>query len=558
MLLDTFISIFESDTEGLRRGYEQAQRSTDEIVETMERADDQAKITSRSIASMLARAAAGFISLAAVNRGIQGAINRSSEIYALNQTAEAIGTNVTALDAFSKAIVDSGGTAQGATSTIENLYKSIGQAALNAESQQGKALAATGVALRNAQGEYRDTLDIALDLSDAMQSMGGPEAEGIAQQLGLSDRRTIEVMIQGRQELERTMRAHKEYGGITQEAAEQAIAFSDASSYLSQGLGALRDRVVTRLMPAITWLYERLGELVRWMHDNEAFVQGFFIALSGIIARRFLPVMISAAASVWAAAAPFIAVGAAIALAAAAFALIYDDIVNFMRGNDSLIGQIVEQYPALGRVIMWLVETAQALFQTLAGAVRWVGEQFGVHIGGIMDVIRLFVRILLETLNTVAEWGIAFVQPFQTAADKIIGIFEWLGAQVNKLMGPIKDSIEWVAGFLGLGDSGDDPDTFPDAPDSTTRDQGELALPPELGGAQQMLNQAANEPMNSVTRESITNQYRQGNRSSEVSVGEINVHTQATDAQGVAREVGTALEEQLRMVNAEFASGIDR
>lgn len=562
-LIDTFVSVFTSDTDGLRQGREEARRSTDDIVKGMKEADDQANKTSRSVASMLTRAVAGIASIEGARRALQGILNRSEEIHLLNQTAEAIGTNVTQLDAFAKAVQDSGGESQAAISSIENMYRALGEAAVNATGSQAQALARSGVQLRDSQGDYRDTIDIMLDLSEAMSEMGGPEAENIAQQLGISDRRTIETMIQGRQELERTMRSHAEYGAVTAEAAERAGELDSATNRLGQGMGALRDRVVVAVLPAITWVVERLGDWARWIYENQTVVEGFFIAIAGIVARRFLPVMVSAASSVWALIAPF-ALAAAVALGlGAAFVLIYDDIRNFIAGNDSLIGQIAEEYPAIGRLIEWLGGVFKEVFAAIGLILDWLGEQFGMSINGIGDVIRLLVRILLGSLNQIIEWGEDFVQVFRDAADAVVSIFQWLGEQVGRLLQPIRDSFEWVGEGVNRVKSwlpGGGDEEFHPAPDTTTIDQGALALPEDVRqgalSAAQYMSQVQSEPMNSVTRESINNRtQRTENR---VEIGEVTVNTQATDAKGVAVAVGDELREQMRMVNSEFSTGVER
>ena len=70
-LIDTFVSIFSADTDELRRGHEQARRSTDDIVEGMKAADEQANKTSDSIGRMLTRAAGFLVSAIAAERTLQ-------------------------------------------------------------------------------------------------------------------------------------------------------------------------------------------------------------------------------------------------------------------------------------------------------------------------------------------------------------------------------------------------------------------------------------------------------------------------------------------------------
>ncbi|MFX3916327.1 hypothetical protein ACJBW5_10320, partial [Streptococcus suis] len=86
------------------------------------------------------------------------------------------------------------------------------------------------------------------------------------------------------------------------------------------------------LLPAITWVIDKLGDLVKWFGENQTVITGFFIAIAAVAAYMYLPAMLAAAAATLAATCPFIAIGAAIGAAAAMFALIYDDIMNFIEG----------------------------------------------------------------------------------------------------------------------------------------------------------------------------------------------------------------------------------
>src|SRR5699024_6427901 len=130
--------------------------------------------------------------------------------------------------------------------------------------------------------------------------------------------------------------------------------------------------------------------------------------------------MVSAAASVWATIAPFATIAAAIIAVGAAFALIYDDIRNFIAGNNSLIGQISEEYPAIGRLIERFGAVAREVFAAVGEVLDWLNDQFDISISGIGDIIRLLVRILLGSLNQIIEWGEDFVQVFRDAADTVV------------------------------------------------------------------------------------------------------------------------------------------
>ena len=61
-----------------------------------------------------------------------------------------------------------------------------------------------------------------------------------------------------------------------------------------------------------------------------------------------------------------------------------------------------------------------------------------------------------------------------------------------------------------------------------------------------------------MTSSAISNTVASTNRETNVQVGEVVVNTQATDAEGIARDVGGSLNEQLAQVDAEFSTGVAR
>ena len=66
---------------------------------------------------------------------------------------------------------------------------------------------------------------------------------------------------------------------------------------------------------------------------------------------------------------------------------------------------------------------------------------------------------------------------------------------------------------------------------------------------------ASHDAMNPITSQAISNQSNVKNESN-VSIGEIKVETQATDAQGMASGVKDALQDQLADFNQQNSTGV--
>jgi hypothetical protein len=65
-------------------------------------------------------------------------------------------------------------------------------------------------------------------------------------------------------------------------------------------------------------------------------------------------------------------------------------------------------------------------------------------------------------------------------------------------------------------------------------------------------------PYNATTSGSISNSVATSRRETNVQVGEVIVQTQATDADGISRDIGGSLNSQLESLDDEFSTGVDR
>ncbi len=129
--------------------------------------------------------------------------------------------------------------------------------------------------------------------------------------------------------------------------------------------------------------------IVDWAGEHKDFVVGFFGAIAAVVAAIYLPAMIAAAAATLAATWPILAIGVAIVAAAAAFALIYDDIMNFIAGNDSMIGQIFEKYPMIKEIVFGLIDAFKQMGSAVGAVFEFIGEMWKLQFDFIMQGVEM-------------------------------------------------------------------------------------------------------------------------------------------------------------------------
>ncbi|MDF4667690.1 hypothetical protein P3526_25790, partial [Vibrio parahaemolyticus] len=188
-------------------------------------------------------------------------------------------------------------------------------------------------AMANAFTDTEDPIEQLLKTADKVKGMSFEGAQKELEKLGVVDEKTIELMMKGREELERTMGVQKQFSGINDESIESSIQLNAVMNKFDQLAAQLKNNFLEIIIPVlakgITWF----DKLVSFCIENKDFVIGFFSAIGSAVAIYYLPAMISAAVATLATALPILAIAAVIGLLATAFKLVYDDIMNFISGN---------------------------------------------------------------------------------------------------------------------------------------------------------------------------------------------------------------------------------
>lgn len=530
-------------TKGIPAAVEEAkvQRS---LRDALKKTDEKYQKAGESVAGFAKKALGAVGVLMSLTAIIGESVSRSADIEAMDKLGKKINIATADVDAFSGSMAELGGTRDAAQADMEAMAKSFGFAG--------------------------NSMEKILQTADKVQGMKFDKAKATLSALGVSDDKTVELMMKGRKELERMMGAQKEYSGITKDSIEQSISFNKSMRSFEQSSGLLKNSFMELVIPILAKGLTWINKFVGFCKENKTLVTGFFIAIGIAIAAYYVPPMIAAAAATLAATWPIIAIVAIIALLAAAFALVYDDIMNFIDGNDSMIGRILDKYPGLKAVILALWDVFKKLFNFIIDVAVIVGKAAVDAFNLIVDGGKTLWNWLLGFIRSLSNWGKSFQGVFETVSDAVVGIFKWLWKQIEAYLGWISKGLDkikngWatVKGWFGGGDDTEIEQTV----NRTVNEQGQIEydLPPEktiseedaATMAQAMtahLYGMSNDPMNPVTSQAINNQSATRNETN-VSIGELKVETQATDAQGMASGVKDELGSQLQDLGHQTDTG---
>lgn len=491
-LLDEFLIRWVSDTGALDRDLDTSGKKSEELNKKLTDTEGVAKRVGQNLATLASGALAGIAAAIGASSLVQNAIARAEDIVAIDQTAQALGVAVGEVDAFGKAMETMGLDAQGARDSLTDMGESIGEAMQDIESGRAKTFTALGISLKDIDGQAIGATEGIFRLADAVQGLDRSAAVFRIKELGITDNRMVEAILKGRVELERIIDIQKQQGVITREQAEQARRYTETMNQFRASTRSVSDGIAQALIPALTKIVEWLTVIVQWVGENKNFIIGFFAAIAGIVTALYLPAMIAAAAATLAATWPILAMIAAVAAVAAAFALAYDDIMAFVEGNDSFIGQIFEKFPAVEAAVFAIIDAFKLMGTIVSGV--WEGILASVRFA--VDFITAAISQIVAGIGKAGEIGMK------------------------------------IASFFGIG-GGESVDM-----------------------ANTQLASAEASPLNSTTSSAISNSSNV--RENNVTIGEVRVETQATDAKGVAAGLNSELGSQLSDMNAEFSSGVDR
>lgn len=478
---------------------------------------------------------------------ISDATARAAEIESIDKLGREINITTQDVDAFSGSVAALGGTRSAAQADLSAMAKAFGFAG--------------------------DSMEKVLQTADKVQGMSFSEAKKTLGGLGVEDNGTVEMLMKGREELSRMMETQKDYGGITRESIEQSISFNNAMLSLEQSAGLLKNSLMGMLIPALAQALDWLEKIVVFAKENKNFVTGFFIAVATVVTGKYVHAMKLAQISTWTAMLPVMAVVARILLLAAVFALVHDDIMNFIDGNDSMIGRILDSYPGLKAVILTVWEAFVVLFDFIMSVIGVVADIVVAAYNTMNTALNEFIDWLTASIQGVMAWGAEFEAVFDTVSDAVVGIFTWLWEQIEEILGWISKGMDlvkegWstVKGWVGMGDSAEIEQNVNRT--VTTKGKLEYSIPetPSLSEEETLklagqitghVTTLAANPMASLTSGTISNQSAVSNENI-ISVGEISIVAKDGDPQTIAADIVEVLRQHIENMGHEYNSGMEK
>ncbi len=321
-IIDSLIVELGLDAKNFSSSQQTAVGKLKELEKAGEKTEKSVKDTSKSFGD-LTRSLGSFLAVIGGTVAIKHFISDFIESNAaLERLSKNLGLSVSTISAWSNTTEKLGGSSQALQGTLDMLSKSQTQLMLTGESSLIPYMSALGISLADVQGKARPVTDILLDLSDRFSHMDRTTANNLGRMMGL-DQGTLNILLQGRKELELEISRQKEQTAVTKEQATQAQKFQTQIIGIKQQFQALGRTLFMEAAPYLEKVFKVLATFVGWMKEHEQFVADF------------LKVMAVGLAAIALAAAPIDLTVVAVLALAAGIALLWDDYQTWAKGGNS-------------------------------------------------------------------------------------------------------------------------------------------------------------------------------------------------------------------------------
>lgn len=279
-IIDALVVTLGLDASGFKTGTRQVDESLDRTRKGTDRTAKEIEASGIRAAQFVNRLKAEFIGLFATitaGKGLANFISDSvSGTAALGRMAANLNMSARELDGWSKAAEAFGGTAQGVQSSMQGIAAGIQQFALTGQSDLIPIFRTLGVEVADGTGKVRDYREIMLDVADKLKGMKPQEALAFGKMLGL-DEGTINLLRQGRTGVQDLVAEFTRASGVSQKSVEASQRIQKQMALFRQQMEGVGQSLYEAMGPGLERITGDLGDLSQWLSDHREEISQVFL-----------------------------------------------------------------------------------------------------------------------------------------------------------------------------------------------------------------------------------------------------------------------------------------
>lgn len=375
--------------------------------------------------------------------------------------AEQIGISVEDLDAYGTAATLAGGSAESMSNSLYQLSIRASEASRGMGSGV-EAFGILGISATDANGNLKDTIQLTMEVSKAMQGMDKARQIELADKLGLSG--AIRLLQQGPNEIQNLVDGVKDLGVTTDEDAKIAAEFQDSLTNIWKVIKQGSKLITAEFAPIMTDLSDQFLEFWKTNKDiikqrlpdfiekiskamkflviiTGAFIGAQLVGLMGSLVKSFN----GFGAMVGMVNKKLLLIPSLIALVIAGILIAAEDAKTFFEGGDSYFGDWLKKFPEFRNQIL-IVASA---FATVWDIVKMIGSGLGQI---IMVISNLSFENIQTTIAMIPQWFGFIISDLMAKFDEFINYlaerFPVIGGTLKTVIDGVKSTLETISAII--------------------------------------------------------------------------------------------------------------
>lgn len=399
-ILDTFFIMFEGDAKGAEAASKKAEAAgvgaAHNITKAMAEQVVETKIAEHEVGILrhhlgllheqghkfFEELLVAYASYEVFEKLAESVTHTAEEMHKLGETAELLGVSVTTLDQYGQMAIRTGGSVEEFNNTLIRMQTQLARLDAGSSSRIKRIFESMGISPES-NGKLKTSFQLLDELHGKFQGMDNAKSAGLGRAIGL-DPATIRLLQMTNEEYDKLKNHVVALGLATYENVKVSKEYIDVQKDMDQGWREVEMTLGALVLPALSYILEELGKFFEWTATHKNLIVGFFeaIGVAALVAGIYIAI------AFW----PITLIVAAVLGIAAAFALVYDDIVTYMHGGKSVIGEVLnwikQEWGKVPDFFQGILETIVGLF---TGNFDKVVEGFTKVINGIKNAWNAFV-----------------------------------------------------------------------------------------------------------------------------------------------------------------------
>ncbi len=339
--------------------------------------------------------------------------------------------------------------------------------------------------------------------------------------LGLDDA-AIKTLSGGIETYTKNLKDASKYEAFSPKDLKRAEELEAILGDISSGLYAIGVNFAQLLLPILKPVFSAIKGIIDFFASNSEMIKLMIIEIAAVIGSVLIPMLVAAAPAAISAFAPFLLLGAIIAGIIAAFVglnWIIGEFWAWLSGKDSVFTDLFVSFETFKEGMIsgfkQLVQKGINLLTGLGNAIKT----------GFIKLVEFIRAVVAKVMEFIPDWLLNFIKSGGT-----IGL-------LFKVAGKGVKALKNAAAANGIGFVPFDGYMAELHKGEAVLDKSEAGLWRDLIAGKEAINLTANVPIASVPQGAITNAYNAANTSNSITLGDITIQTQATDAEGIANDL---------------------